>query len=336
MMKKVLSIILALVMVIGVMPFSAFAGETTLNEWETGLDDSAVYLHKVKTSDGTKIGLHDGKGWGKGTLVEFGDETLLDIGLDPTIAKQSYIVSTRNVYTDAISSADRGFDYSTVKYIAIRMKIVDNNTTKQSPSLFGVDAWQHALYSKGNISQFFYDLETGRTETFTYASELGYAGLLVQGSVDGYYIFDLTAGGTDILTYILNSITRLQLQFYNQAAVADKTPASSWENKTFYLGDAFLVQDKDKFVAARNKITSSFAVVRKYDKMIKECDDANAYAYIAENRSDCQDALKRMIIERIGKTVEITVKQNDTGQASDDLYPDLRQMIHFEIEEDNF
>ena len=65
-------------------------------------------------------------------------------------------------------------------------------------------------------------------------------------------------------------------------------------------------------------------------------DDANAYSYIAENRSECQETLKNMIAQRIGKTVEITVKQNDTGQASDELYPDLSQMIHFDIDEDDF
>lgn len=65
-------------------------------------------------------------------------------------------------------------------------------------------------------------------------------------------------------------------------------------------------------------------------------DDPNAYGYIAENRSECQEALKQMIAARIGKEVEITVKQNDTGQASDELYPDLSQMIRFDIDEDDF
>ena len=65
-------------------------------------------------------------------------------------------------------------------------------------------------------------------------------------------------------------------------------------------------------------------------------EDANAYAYIAENRSGCQDALKQMIADRIGKEVEITVKQNDTGQASEQIYPDLSQLIQFDIEQEDF
>ena len=31
-----------------------------------------------------------------------------------------------------------------------------------------------------------------------------------------------------------------------------------------------------------------------------------------------------MIAERIGKEVELQVKQNDTGHASEEIYPDLR------------
>ena len=65
-------------------------------------------------------------------------------------------------------------------------------------------------------------------------------------------------------------------------------------------------------------------------------EDANAYTYIAENRSGCQDALKAMILERIGKEVEIQVKQNESGQSSDSIYPDLRQLINFNIEEEDF
>lgn len=65
-------------------------------------------------------------------------------------------------------------------------------------------------------------------------------------------------------------------------------------------------------------------------------EDPNAYSYIAENRSDCQDNLRMMIAERIGKEVEIQVKQNETGHPSGEVYPDLRDLINFEIEEDDF
>ena len=72
------------------------------------------------------------------------------------------------------------------------------------------------------------------------------------------------------------------------------------------------------------------------DCLLLVFEDANAYAYIAENRSDCQDMLKALIAERVGKEVQMQVKQNESGQPSDAIYPDLRQLINFDIEEDDF
>lgn len=65
-------------------------------------------------------------------------------------------------------------------------------------------------------------------------------------------------------------------------------------------------------------------------------DDPNAYAYVEENRSGCQDALKAAVAERIGKEIEIQVKMNDSGQPSDEVYPDLGQLIQMDIEEEDF
>ncbi len=65
-------------------------------------------------------------------------------------------------------------------------------------------------------------------------------------------------------------------------------------------------------------------------------EDANAYTYVTENRSDCQDALKAAVAERIGKEIEIQVKLNDTGRSSDEIYPDLGQLIQIDIEEEDF
>ena len=70
--------------------------------------------------------------------------------------------------------------------------------------------------------------------------------------------------------------------------------------------------------------------------LILAFEDANAYTYIEENRSNCQDELRAAVAERLGKEVEILVKLNDTGTPSGEIYPDLRQLINFEIEEDDF
>ena len=60
-------------------------------------------------------------------------------------------------------------------------------------------------------------------------------------------------------------------------------------------------------------------------------DDKNAYEYVEQNRSDCQDALKAAAAE-----VAILVKLNDTGHASDEVYPDLGALIQMDIEEEDF
>lgn len=64
-------------------------------------------------------------------------------------------------------------------------------------------------------------------------------------------------------------------------------------------------------------------------------EDQNAYAYVEENRSNCQEDLKAAVAERIGKEINIQVKLNDTGQSGGDVYPDLGQLIQFDIEEED-
>lgn len=72
------------------------------------------------------------------------------------------------------------------------------------------------------------------------------------------------------------------------------------------------------------------------DTLMLVFDDPNAYAYVEENRSDCQDMLSQAVAERIGKEIDIQVKLNDSGQPGDEVYPDLGQLIQFEIEEEDF
>ena len=62
--------------------------------------------------------------------------------------------------------------------------------------------------------------------------------------------------------------------------------------------------------------------------------DKNPFGYVDDN-GDYQ-GYDVYFADRIGKEVEIQVKQNETGQPSEDVYPDLRQLIQFEIEEDDF
>ena len=65
-------------------------------------------------------------------------------------------------------------------------------------------------------------------------------------------------------------------------------------------------------------------------------DDLNAYEYLSENRSDCITTLKRVIEKRIGKEVEVIVRKNESGKSAKETIPDLRDIINFDIEEENF
>ena len=64
-------------------------------------------------------------------------------------------------------------------------------------------------------------------------------------------------------------------------------------------------------------------------------DDENAYEYLSENRAGCLDNLSLMIEKRIGKTVDVTIRRNDSGIRAKETVPDLSALIDFEIEEEN-
>ena len=65
-------------------------------------------------------------------------------------------------------------------------------------------------------------------------------------------------------------------------------------------------------------------------------DDDNAHNYLNENRSNCIDVLKEIIAKRIGKEIEITIRKNDSGRSAKESVPDLRDLIQFDIELENF
>lgn len=65
-------------------------------------------------------------------------------------------------------------------------------------------------------------------------------------------------------------------------------------------------------------------------------DDDNAFAFLNENRAECITTLSDRIAERIGKNVEVTVKKNESSYSAKEVVPDLRDMIQFDIEEENF
>lgn len=65
-------------------------------------------------------------------------------------------------------------------------------------------------------------------------------------------------------------------------------------------------------------------------------DDANAFSYLNENKADCVDKLKELITQRCSKQVELQLRLNEENRSAADTVPDLRQLINFDIEEENF
>ena len=65
-------------------------------------------------------------------------------------------------------------------------------------------------------------------------------------------------------------------------------------------------------------------------------DDENAFAYLSENRSGCIESLKDVIAKRVGKEIEVVIRKNENGLSAKESVPDLRDLIQFDIEEENF
>lgn len=65
-------------------------------------------------------------------------------------------------------------------------------------------------------------------------------------------------------------------------------------------------------------------------------DDENAYEYLYENKAECVTTLKEVLAARAGKEVAITLHKNESAQRAAEAFPDLRDLISFDIEEENF
>lgn len=87
---------------------------------------------------------------------------------------------------------------------------------------------------------------------------------------------------------------------------------------------------------SRNYLKKAIPTLGPNDTLMLAYDDQNAYEYINQNMSGCLDAFKTIIANRMEKQVEIIVKLNESGRPGAEVFPDLKQLIHFDIEEENF
>ena len=64
-------------------------------------------------------------------------------------------------------------------------------------------------------------------------------------------------------------------------------------------------------------------------------DDKNAYSYLNDNIADSMDQFVQALEQRTGKTTEVVLKLNESARRAEDVVPDLRELIHFDIEEED-
>ena len=65
-------------------------------------------------------------------------------------------------------------------------------------------------------------------------------------------------------------------------------------------------------------------------------DDANAYSYLNEDKAGCMSMFRELLEERTGKKMEVVLHMNESGRSAVETVPDLREIINFDIEEENF
>lgn len=86
--------------------------------------------------------------------------------------------------------------------------------------------------------------------------------------------------------------------------------------------------------AARNYLRKARLSIGDNDVLLIVFDDSIVYERISEE--EWQKEIKDKISKNIGREVQIQMKLNDTGHAFENAYVDLEQMIHTEIEYEDF
>lgn len=64
-------------------------------------------------------------------------------------------------------------------------------------------------------------------------------------------------------------------------------------------------------------------------------DDQNAYSYLNDNIADSMDQFIQALEQRTGKSTEVVLRMNESSRRAEDVVPDLRELIHFDIEEED-
>lgn len=130
------------------------------------------------------------------------------------------------------------------------------------------------------------------------------------------------------------------------AAGGTQAPAAQAQEKT-QLPKAIPEDIKQVMNNWRSVISEMGGITRQYlnqavptlgpaGELLLVFDDANAFSYLSDNKAGCIDHLKEMITQRCAKQVEVQLRLNEGGRGAANTVPDLRQLINFDIEEENF
>ena len=139
---------------------------------------------------------------------------------------------------------------------------------------------------------------------------------------------------------------KLESGAFVSAAPGTQAPAAQAQEKT-QLPKAIPEDIKQVMKNWRSVISEMGGITRQYlnqavptlgpaGELLLMFDDANAFSYLSDNKAGCIDHLKEMIAQRCAKQVEVQLRLNEGGRSAANTVPDLRQLINFDIEEENF
>jgi DNA polymerase-3 subunit gamma/tau len=87
---------------------------------------------------------------------------------------------------------------------------------------------------------------------------------------------------------------------------------------------------------SRRYLNKGVPTLGREGELLLVFDDQNAYNYLNEDKAGCITTLEERITARINKEIKVVLCLNDSGKPAGDTVPDLRSLINFDIDEENF
>lgn len=86
---------------------------------------------------------------------------------------------------------------------------------------------------------------------------------------------------------------------------------------------------------ARQYLNKAVPSLGNAGELLLVFDDPNAFGYLNEDKAGCMSKFAECLGERTGKEIEVVLRLNESGHRAAETVPDLRQLINFDIEEEN-